>query len=287
MYLNKFICNIFGVDDMLIGAGITAAGGIFNNVLAGQRQEDAQDYNTLAATIASARNMDEAARNRGFQADQATINRDWQEQQTSTAYQRAVADMKSAGLNPILAYQRGGASSGGGAQASGSQGSAPTSSTTAAPVHDIVGPAVSTALQMRRMAYEIENMKATNENIQANTGQAMSSARVNDQVAKKTEAETLIRAQELAPAKKAAIEADLERQNLESGPGAVAKRIGHAAKLVQPVFDTANSAVSIAKPFRSFDMPSTETTKSGSSWKDMTGGNHYQDTTFTRRWPGK
>lgn len=50
-------------------------------------------------------------------AQQAQLNRDFQAGQTGTAYQRAVADMKAAGLSPMLAYSQGGAASGSGSQA--------------------------------------------------------------------------------------------------------------------------------------------------------------------------
>ena len=78
-------------------------------------------YNSAAWADAAAWNENMFNQSMEFNAEQARLNREWQERMDNTKYQRAIKDMKSAGLNPVLAVTGNGVSvgsGGGGASAS-------------------------------------------------------------------------------------------------------------------------------------------------------------------------
>jgi len=120
---------------------IPALGSVVSSAVAG----GASAYGQAQANKANVRLSREGM---AFEAGQVEKQMAFQERMSSSSYQRATEDMRLAGINPMLAYAQGGASTPGGGAASGA----------AATVQDVVGPAVASAQHARRLSKELTLM---------------------------------------------------------------------------------------------------------------------------------
>lgn len=134
--------------------------GIFDGILSTVK-DVATAFSPVAPFVSAAANFIGGSMTNSANQAQAQANRDFQAGQSATSYQRAVADMQAAGLNPMLAYSQGGAST--------------PSGSTATMVNPV--PEATKSFESNRLnTQELQNMKATEELTKAQKIQSIAQA---------------------------------------------------------------------------------------------------------------
>lgn len=215
----------------LIAGGTALIGGYMGN--------QANAANTAAANAQSFENAKMAAR---FNQQTAREQMGFQERMSNTAYQRSMEDMRKAGLNPMLAYQQGGASA-----PSGAAGTMTAPTAQAAEYKDPFAPAIASAMNAYQTSNQTlqgaANVKVNQANSVAEIGLKAAQTNATVQSAKNAAIQAKLLEAQIAKAK-------AESKWYDSDLGKQLYELNQINNTVGGVLDSANTATSIVNPFK-------------------------------------
>lgn len=244
------------------------------SVASWQRSEQSaaksRDFSDAQARIAESTGEAMMNKAQAFNAGEAEKNRQFQQMMSSTSYQRSMADMKAAGLNPMLAYSQGGASTPGGSSASvgaghGVAGSSASGSSSAAsgpsasgpvagaahaaPVAGLLTPAVvSTAIAAAKADKEIGILKEEEKGKAEDTYRRMYEAKRAENLNTLTAQEIAIAQNEVQKTAAEARKANIDREFYESDVGRIMRTAGTSGSEAGRVVSTAKDVVQMFTP---------------------------------------
>lgn len=176
-----------------LSSGFGALGGLASGWFSYKGQKSANKANLDIAGQTNTANREIAEMTNAANAKQVKDQMDFMERMSGTAYQRQMADLRAAGINPMLAASLGGASTPPGASVPAVTGAG---AVTGAPMQNEmsgVGAAVNSAMDAVRLKFEVQqmeegikNLRETNSKIKSDTllNRALVSSAAQDAILK-------------------------------------------------------------------------------------------------------